>query len=123
MRKLAHRISNRISTCDVIVISLTLLCFHCEHRTYIIGYAYRVLQASVKDEKKQVVGKSMEIQDKRAETHLSEVVAALGDFARLSLYSGSVMKDEISRTPTKLLERLLELCAAQRGAVLLVMPP
>jgi signal transduction histidine kinase len=77
----------------------------------------------VKDEKKQVVGKSMEIQDKRAETHLSEVVAALGDFTRLSLYSGSVMKDEISRTPAKLLERLLELCAAQRGAVLLVMPP
>jgi signal transduction histidine kinase len=83
------------------------------------------VQASIKDEKKQVVEKSMETQDKQAEAHASEIVAVLSDIARLSLYNGngSTTKNEISSIPARLFERLLELCVAQRGAVLLVMSP
>src|SRR2546426_8376238 len=66
----------------------------------------------------------MDRQDKQASGPLaSEVVAALRDLARMAQHAGSVVSDAQSGIATMLLERLLMLCAAQRGALFLTGHP
>src|SRR2546426_5487107 len=53
------------------------------------------------------------------ESHAPEVAAALIDLARLAQYAGSTTIENLDTVADKMLVRLLALCAAQRGAVLL----
>ncbi len=50
----------------------------------------------------------------------SEVTSALIEFGRLSQYAGSAAFDALSTLANELLKRLVALCKAQRGAVLLI---
>ncbi len=62
----------------------------------------------------------MDRQDEQVSGSLeSEVVAALRDLARIAEYAGSAVSDAPGSVASMLLERLLVLCAAQRGALLL----
>ena len=53
------------------------------------------------------------------ESHAPEVAAALIDLAQLAQHAGSTTIESLDTVAEKLLARLLALCAAQRGAVLL----
>jgi signal transduction histidine kinase len=53
------------------------------------------------------------------ESHAPEVAAALIDLAQLAQHAGSTTIESLDTVAEKLLTRLLALCAAQRGAVLL----
>src|SRR6266704_5993165 len=62
----------------------------------------------------------MDRQDEQVSGSLeSEVVAALRDLARIAEYAGSAVSDAPGSVASMLLERLLVLCAAQHGALLL----
>src|SRR5207248_11059386 len=62
----------------------------------------------------------MDRQDKQVSGPLeSEVVAALRDLARMAEHTGSAVSDAPGSVARILLERLLVLCAAQNGALLL----
>src|SRR6266496_2367517 len=66
----------------------------------------------------------MDRQDKQVSGPLeSEVVAALRDLARMAEHAGSAISDAPGSVARILLERLLVLCAAQRGALLLTEYP
>ena len=66
----------------------------------------------------------MERQDEQLSGPLaSEVVAALRDLARMAEHAGSAVSDVSASTARLLLERLLVLCAAQHGALLLTGHP
>jgi signal transduction histidine kinase len=66
----------------------------------------------------------MDRQDEQVSGPLaSEVVAALRDLARIAQHAGSAGSDAPSGIATMLLERLLVLCAAQRGALFLTGEP
>src|SRR5256885_14460708 len=59
-------------------------------------------------------------QDKQVSGSLaSEVVTTLRDLARMAERAGSAVSDAPGSVASMLLERLLVLCAAQRGALLL----
>lgn len=53
------------------------------------------------------------------ESHAPEVVSALIDLAQLAQHAGSAAIESLDTVADKMLARLLALCAAQRGAVLL----
>ena len=63
----------------------------------------------------------MKTQDEQVNGPLaSEIVAALRDLARLAEHAGSPIIDPAGSVASMLLERLLALCAAQRGALFLM---
>src|SRR5712691_10685891 len=66
----------------------------------------------------------MDRQDKQVSGPLeSEVVTTLRDLARMAEHAGSAVSDSPGSVARMLLERLLVLCAAQRGALILTGPP
>jgi signal transduction histidine kinase len=63
-----------------------------------------------------MVGQDLPLQEPLA----SEVTSALIEFGRLSQHAGSAAFDALSALADELLKRLVALCKAQRGAVLLI---
>ncbi len=63
----------------------------------------------------------MERQPKQTAAYLPEIIAAQADLARLAF--NKTANDKLNTTATRLLTQLLAVCAAQRGACLLVSSP